>query len=69
MPSSTPSWPPLGRCPFTPATGSYKRSPFALQGCGELGPGSVHRAIVATQRIYFDAPDFRSGPAGKYARG
>jgi hypothetical protein len=34
-----------------------------------IGPGALHRVIVEVQRRHFDAPDFRSGPAGKYARG
>jgi hypothetical protein len=30
-----------------------------------LGPGVVHRAIVAVQKKYFDAPDLRAS-VGKY---
>jgi hypothetical protein len=33
-----------------------------------IGPGAVYRVIVDLQRKHFDAPHFRSGPAGKYAR-
>jgi hypothetical protein len=28
----------------------------ALGACRELGPGSVHRAIAAAQRQFFDPP-------------
>jgi hypothetical protein len=37
----------------------------ALQG-RELGPGTVHRAIVATQRKFFDPPDLSPGYGSKY---
>jgi hypothetical protein len=33
-----------------------------------IGDGAVYRTIVEVQRRYFDAPDFRPGSAGKYAR-
>ena len=39
----------------------------SLQSCGEIGPGSVHRAIVAAQREFFDPPEFtRAVVGGKY---
>ena len=28
----------------------------SLQSCGEIGPGSVHRAIAEAQRAHFDPP-------------
>ncbi len=31
----------------------------SLQSCGEVGPGAVHRAIVAAQREHFSPPDLR----------
>ena len=34
-----------------------------LAGCPEIGPGSVHRAIGATQRRFYDAPNL-TGNAG-----
>ena len=38
----------------------------SLQSCCEVGPGSVHRAIVAAQREHFAPPlDTRAG-VGKY---
>ena len=39
----------------------------SLQSCGEIGPGSVYRAVAETQRQFFDPPEFtRSAGAGKY---
>jgi hypothetical protein len=39
----------------------------ALQGCAEVGPGSVHRAIVAAQREHFIPPDLsRASGSSKY---
>jgi hypothetical protein len=39
----------------------------SLQTCGEVGPGSVHRTIVAAQREFFDPPEFaRAAVGGKY---
>jgi hypothetical protein len=29
----------------------------ALRGCGEIGPGVVHRVCAETQRAFFDPPD------------
>jgi hypothetical protein len=29
----------------------------ALQGCGEIGPGVVHRVCAEIQRAFFDPPD------------
>lgn len=29
----------------------------SLRDSGQLGPGALHRAIVAIQRRYFDPPD------------
>jgi hypothetical protein len=41
----------------------------ALQSCGEVGPGIVHRVLVETQRVFFDPPDFaRSGGPSKHSR-
>jgi hypothetical protein len=37
-----------------------------LRGCVEVGPGTVHRAIVMAQRQFFDPPVLDH--AGKYAR-
>jgi hypothetical protein len=37
----------------------------ALRECGELGPGVVHRAIVATQREFYDPP-LEHTHGGKY---
>jgi hypothetical protein len=39
----------------------------SLQTCGEVGPGSVHRAIVVAQREFFDPPEFsRAAGSSKY---
>jgi hypothetical protein len=38
-----------------------------LRTCGEVGPGSVHRAIAEAQREHFDPPVLeRSGIWSKY---
>jgi hypothetical protein len=37
----------------------------ALHGCAEVGPGSVHRAIVAAQREHF-SPRARRAIRSKY---
>jgi len=37
----------------------------ALRGCAEIGPGTVHRAIVEAQRRHCDPPDL-SHHSGKY---
>jgi transcriptional antiterminator RfaH len=37
----------------------------ALQGCAEIGPGTVHRAIAEAQRRHWDPPDL-SHHSGKY---
>jgi hypothetical protein len=29
----------------------------ALQACGEVGPGTVHRVCASLQRQFFDPPD------------
>lgn len=37
---------------------AYLREVAALlSGCVEVGPGDVHRAIVAAQRMFFEPPD------------
>ena len=39
----------------------------ALQSCGEIGPGSVHRAIATAQRAHFDPPNLsKSAGSSKY---
>jgi hypothetical protein len=39
-----------------------------LHGCGEIGPGVVHRICAEVQRRHFDAPDLSraAGGSGKY---
>jgi hypothetical protein len=38
-----------------------------LQSCPEIGPGSVHRAIVVAQREFFGPPDLsRAAGTSKY---
>ena len=37
----------------------------ALQGCAEIGPGTVHRAIAEAQRRHWGPPDL-SHHSGKY---
>jgi hypothetical protein len=36
-----------------------------LQGCAEIGPGSVHRAIASVQRQHFDRLDLSRGAPGR----
>jgi hypothetical protein len=45
--------------PLAPAArdGLVRAVANALQSCAEVGPGSVHRAIVAAQREHFSPPD------------
>jgi hypothetical protein len=38
----------------------------ALRNCGEVGPGSVHRAIAQAQKEFFDPPEFANGRWAKY---
>ena len=39
----------------------------ALQGCGEIGPGVVHRICVEAQRAHFEPPDLGAhARASKY---
>jgi hypothetical protein len=40
----------------------------ALQNCGEIGPGAVYRAIAATQRQFWDAPDLSAGAPGRASK-
>lgn len=54
--------------PLAPAArdGFVRAVANALHGC-EVGPGSVHRAIVAAQREHFDPPDLtRAKDLSKY---
>jgi hypothetical protein len=37
----------------------------ALSVCGEIGPGTMHRAIVEAQRRHWDPPDL-GHHSGKY---
>ena len=54
---------PASRDGFVPAVAA------ALQG-REVGPGTVHRAIVEAQRQHFDPPNFNGNAAtGKWGRG
>jgi hypothetical protein len=41
-----------------------------LQGCVEIGPGTVHRICAEVQRRHFDPPDFARavGVQSKYRR-
>jgi hypothetical protein len=39
-----------------------------LERCGEIGPGSVHRAIAMAQRAHFDPPDLSVGTAGRSSK-
>ena len=50
------------------APGAFLQAVAAsLQTCGEVGPGSVHRAIVVAQREFFDPPEFsRAAGSSKY---
>ena len=55
--------------PLAPAArdGFVRAVANALQGCAEVGPGSVHRAIVAAQREHFSPPDLsRASGSSKY---
>jgi hypothetical protein len=38
-----------------------------LRDCGEIGPGAVHRAIVAAQRAHFDPPDLSHEHAPRWS--
>jgi len=40
----------------------------ALASCVEIGPGTVHRICAATQRQFFDPPDFSGPGAGSKYR-
>ncbi|MFL5038099.1 MAG: hypothetical protein ACJ8EC_24165 [Microvirga sp.] len=50
-----------------------RRQPFiadviaALQGVPEIGPGAVHRAIVAAQHQHFDPPRFATNLSAPHA--
>jgi hypothetical protein len=37
-----------------------------LANCAEIGPGTVHRAIAATQRRFYDVPDLSRSTGSKY---
>jgi hypothetical protein len=39
-----------------------------LRGCGEVGPGTVHRAIEQAQRAHFDPPQLAAGAPGRGAK-
>ena len=32
-----------------------------LQGCTEVGPGTIYRVVAETQRAFFDPPDLGRG--------
>jgi len=40
----------------------------ALQGCGEIGPGVVHRICAELQRAHFDPPDLGAGAQGRVSK-
>ena len=40
----------------------------ALQRCGELGPGVVHRICAEAQRAHFDPPDLSAGASGRVSK-
>jgi len=40
----------------------------ALQGCGEIGPGVVHRICAEAQRQHFDPPDLGAGAQGRVSK-
>jgi hypothetical protein len=43
-----------------------QRVASALRDCGEVGPGSAHRAIQIAQKEFFDPPEFANGRWAKY---
>jgi len=45
------------RLPSTAAMRFLRALASSLRDSGQLGPGALHRAIVAIQRRYFDPPD------------
>jgi hypothetical protein len=49
----------LAAQPLAPAArdGFLRAVASSMQSCGEIGPGAVHRAIVAAQREHFEPPD------------
>jgi hypothetical protein len=43
-----------------------QRVAASLRDCGEVGPGTVHRAIAQAQKEFFDPPEFANGRWAKY---